>query len=657
MKSSIAIGLSMVAGHLASAVETDHRAWKWEAPVTVDRPGMVRLEIPPAVLDVSEQQNLDDLRILSPAGVETSCVVEIPRKGREVSSNASGFKTMLVGKTTVIEVAPAKEDRIELLELVSPAREFIKSVTIAGRKGDEWQTLEENAVIFRQTGGTERMRISIPEGAWEGFRFTIDDERAQPIPFTGARLISTSRKAATVEYPVVLGERKEVAGETRLTLDLGARNLNMDALQFEIADAVFSRTCTVAFEYRTPMGGGGGSAWADSKIFRVAGDYGKSAEKLVISPDLRRMPVRKLVATIHNDDSPPLAITGVKVRCYPTILIFHASEAGAWRLITGNKSAKHPNYGLSSWSESLATAGGQCPTLGPLKLKMDYQIPAALPGVDPAGAEIGIEKWTRRRAVVPASFGVIRLELDALALAVCQSGLGDVRLVQSGRQIPYLVKPGSVMREMKPNAVLLRNDPKRPTVSRWEILLPLADVPFAELCARSSSPMFSRRLVASIERKDELGNTRSESVGQADWIKSGGVDTPLVINLGGLRMPRTLMLETDHGDNPPISLDVVVLRFSAPSITAKLTDSAPLFLYYGNPGASAPEYDLRLVRNELLSADSQSADLGDEEILKPQSPDQRAIDTGSPWLWAALAGVVAVLLAIVAKLLPARQGV
>lgn len=106
MKSYIIIGLVMAAGNLASAVETDYRAWKWEAPVTVDQPGMVRLEIPPAVLDVSEQKNLDDLRILSPAGVETSCVIEIPRHGREVSISAPGFSTSFSGKTTVISVLP-----------------------------------------------------------------------------------------------------------------------------------------------------------------------------------------------------------------------------------------------------------------------------------------------------------------------------------------------------------------------------------------------------------------------------------------------------------------------------------------------------------------------------------------------------------------------
>jgi hypothetical protein len=622
----------------------------------VEQPGMVRLEIPPAVLDASAQ-DLHDLRILSPRGVETPGVIEIPRHGTEASILAPGFMTSSSGKTTVIEALPLNEDRIDALELVSPAREFLKSVTLIGRIGDEWRDLAENAVIFRQAGGAERMRIPISEGAWEGFRFTVDDERAQPVPFTAVHLISSAGKAATVEYSVVLGERKETPGETRLILDLGARNLHVDSLRFEIADAVFSRACKFEYDLWTPEGSRHGSAWGDGMLYRVAGDHGKTAEKLVISPDLRRVPARELVATIRNGDSPPLAITGVKIRCYPTVLIFHASEAGAWRLITGHRTAKPPDYGLRPWGESLAAAGGQCLTPGPLKLKTDYQIPAVLPGVDPAGAAIGLAEWTRRRQVFPASSGVFRLELEASALAGCLPGLGDLRLVQNGRQIPYLVKPGSVMREVKPNAVLLRNDPKRPTVSRWEIMLPLQDVPFVELVARSSSPIFVRRVIASIEIKDELGNARSEIVGQADWTKSGGADTPLTINLGGVRMPRTLTLETDHGDNPPIQLDDVVLRYAAPSITAKLTESSPLFLYYGNPKASAPAYDLRLVRNELLAVDSQAAELGREEILKPEPPDKGVIDAGSPWLWAALAALVAVLLVIVARLLPVRQGV
>jgi hypothetical protein len=506
-------------------------------------------------------------------------------------------------------------------------------------------------VIFRQEGGAERLVVPVPAGLREGLRCTVDDERSEPVPFTGVRVRAVVETPATEELKVLHRPGGEKPGGDPLLLDLMSRNLNVAELRFEIPDAVFSRSLSLAVSEPTADGKSRLETIAGGVLYRVAGDRGGSVESLVV-PVHRRLAGRSLVAEFRNGDSPPLSVEGVWVRYYPTVVVFHAAEAGEWRLLTGNRSARVPEYDLERLRPALAAAGGQVPALGALTAKADYQTPPALPGVEPAGAAIGLGDWTRRRPVDPVASGVIQLELDALALAGCRSDLGDLRLVQDGRQIPYLIKPDSVMREVKPTVILQPTDPKRPTVSRWEITLPVASVPFVELTARSSTPMFSRRLVALIERRDEFGNVRTETAGESDWAKSGGVDTPLVIRLGGARMPRTMILETDHGDNPPISLDEVVLRYAAPSITAKLTGSAALFLYYGNPGANAPQYDLRLVRGELMAAEQQLSVLGEEEILKPDAPDTRGVDAGSPWLWLALGGVVVALLAIVARLLP-----
>ena len=156
----------------------------------------------------------------------------------------------------------------------------------------------------------------------------------------------------------------------------------------------------------------------------------------------------------------------------------------------------------------------------------------------------------------------------------------------------------------------------------------LGGVPVLDLTARSSAPLFTRRFVAAIEGKDDLGNAWREDVGSADWTKSGGGDVPLTLALNGERLPAKFILETHDGDNPPITLDDVVLRFAAPSIIAKLSDAAPLFLCYGNPKAAPPQYDLRVVRNEMLAAEPQATTLGDEEILRPDARDRRAPDAG-----------------------------
>ncbi len=527
MKTSLALLLGFT-GILPAAVPQDWTTWQWEAPIEVNQTGMMRLEVPPAVLDVS-RPDLGDIRLLSPAGAETPYLVDLPRPREGGVRDAAGFKVVLTGRTTVIEATAETADAIEAVELVSPAHEFLKSVSIEGRKGGgEWQPLATNEVIFRQAAGAERLRVPLPAGVWESLRFTINDDRSQPLPFTGVRLPVAAEKPASVELPVVFGTREDGPGETRLTLDLGARNLNVAELRFEIPDSVFSRTCRLAYSTPTPGGGSRMESLSRGTLYRVVGDRDVSAEQLVI-PLHRRIPARYLVATFRNGDSPPLTVTGAAVRCYPAVLAFHAAQAGAYQLLVGNREAPPPDYDLNSLRGAMGAAGGGHLTPGPLQAKADFQKPPALPGVESAGASIDLADWTRRRTVDAAASGVIQIELDAWALAGCQ---------------------------------------------------------------------------------------------------------------------------LDHGDNPPIPVEDPHVRFAAPVIVAKLTTNAPLFLVYGNPKATAPQYDLRLVEKELMAAEPQSASLKEEEILGPDKREKMALDTGSPWLWLALGGVVIALLVVVAKLLP-----
>ena len=625
---------------------------QWEASFEIGQPGMVRLELSTAVLDVS-RPDLGDVRVFSPEKKETPFLIERPVRREGMVREAVGLKVTQSGAVTMIEVSSGTSDRVEAVELVSPAREFLKSVTIEGNRDGSWQTLATNEVIFR-SGGVERLRVPIPAGVWEGFRFSVDDGRSQPVPFTGVRVVTAGEKPDSVELPIVVGEREEKSGETRLTLDLGARNLNVAELRLEIPDAVFSRKCSLGYAVPTVDGESRVETFANGTIYRVTGDHGTSTEELVI-PVQRRIPSRFIVATFQNGDSPPLAVNGGKVRCYPTILAFHAAQTGGWELVTGNRNAAAAVYDLNALRGSLANAGGQLAKPGPLRKNPEFVTAEPLPGVAIAGAEIDLAEWGRQRKVQPAGSGVIRIELDAKVLAGSRTDLGDLRLVQNGRQVPYLVRPDTVFHRLKPVAVSSKNDPKRPNVSRWEITLPLGGLPVLDLTARSSAPLFTRRFVAATEGKDDLGNAWREDVGSADWTKSGGDDVRLTLALNGERLPAKFILETHDGDNPPITLDEVVLRFAAPSIIAKLSDDAPLFLCYGNPKATPPQYDLRVARSEMLAAEPQATTLGDEEILRPDARDRRATDAGSPWLWVALAGVVAVLLVIVAKLLPSQD--
>ena len=143
MKTIFTLGLAFTVS--LAAAEQDWTAWQWEAPLDVRETGMTRLELPPALLDVS-RADLGDLRLLSPAGIESGYLVDLPRPREANRRDAAGFKVVLAGTTTVIEVAPKTAAVIEAVELVSPAREFLKAVSIEGRMGDgAWQPLARPA--------------------------------------------------------------------------------------------------------------------------------------------------------------------------------------------------------------------------------------------------------------------------------------------------------------------------------------------------------------------------------------------------------------------------------------------------------------------------------------------------------------------------------
>ena len=66
---------------------------------------------------------------------ETPYLIEHPVQRDGAILNAKDFKVALSGRSTVIEAVTGTADPIAAIDLVSPAREFLKSVVIEGRMG------------------------------------------------------------------------------------------------------------------------------------------------------------------------------------------------------------------------------------------------------------------------------------------------------------------------------------------------------------------------------------------------------------------------------------------------------------------------------------------------------------------------------------------
>lgn len=639
---------------VTASAAPDHTAWQWEQPIVIETTGIARIDLPPATLDAS-QPSLADLRLISPDGVETPWLLDQTTPPRITTTATTDFKATLAARQTIL-TSTHNLDQVDSLLLETPAREFLKSALVEGSKdGITWSPLATGEVVFRQPGAANRLRIPFKPTAWPHLRVTLDDDRSKPVPFTGMSVTPAATRPETIKLPLPIISREESTGETLITFDLGAKNLHLAELILEAPDGIFSRACKVAIGTKNPDGTHSRRTIASSTIYRVLGENGASTADLTI-PLNQRIPTDRLLLIIDNGDSPPLSIPNAAAARYPDRLLFYATETGSWKLLAGNRHAAFPNYDLTPLRAELTRTPGTRITPGPLAAKPDHQAPPTLPGVEAGGSTIDLSDWGFSRTVDAKLPGVIRIELDPATLShITHNNLADLRLIQNGNQIPWLAAPSPPLRSL-PVQVIEEPDPKRPTVSRWKIEIPFEGLPLSSITAESPDPLFTRHIRLLQTGKDDYGNPWNRVLASGTWTQSPG-DTaqPMqhTLDCKNTRATSQLWIEADNGDNPPIHLENLAIHYRAPSIVAKITAASPVLIYYQNPRASLPVYDLSLVRKELLAADTQPATLGPEEILKPgKRRSDRDISSGSPWLWLALAAVVIALLAIVAKLLP-----
>jgi len=473
------------------------------------------------------------------------------------------------------------------------------------------------------------------------------------VPFTGAQLHKARATAPVKAVPIAIKSRDESLGVTRLDVDLGTANLTLASLHIETGEPLFTRSVTLA----APEIGDDGireRSIADAVIYCVNVN-GKSEALLDIPVELQ-IHTRELLVLIRNEDSPPLSIAAVRGDRRAVRLIFFANQAGHYSLLSGNPQCAAPRYDLSALSQQLKNAAASEVVPSPLASNPNYKAPEALAALTLTGVKINVEKWKFRKPLPLTQNGVQQVELDPVLLAHALPDQRDIRIVRADRQIPFLLERTSISRPIHLDAAEA-NDPKKPTLSRWLLKMPQTALPITRLVCTSSSPLFHREMRLLEEVTDERGDKFPCELGRATWDQTLPIAKhDFAIDLKEWPQSDTLFLDTDNGDNPAIELrdfrcyhPVTRVVFKAAPDPAK-----PIFLYYGNPEASVPRYDLSLVSGELLRAERAIVIPGSEENLssKAERVGETLTRSGRYIFWAALALVVIALLAIMSRFLP-----
>jgi hypothetical protein len=625
--------------------------WQHEQRFDVSAAGLLKLSLPMATLDAA-RPGLEDLRLYDDAGHEVPYLIERPKPAGKVIRDAKSFQVAVNRVTTVLILETGFTQPLDGVTIDSPAASFLKAVHIEGSAdGQSWQTLARGQPIFRQPDGVSQLHVAIPVGTWPWLRLTVDDQRSQPIPFTGARLHAAVVEPVPAEVvPITIVARDENPGQTRLTISLGAANLDVASVSIETAERLFTRQVTLAapqVEDRTiheqPL--------AHGVIYRVAVE-GQPESSMLAVPLEGLVRSRELVLLIENKDSPPLPITTVRAERRPVYLEFLARSAGSYHLMTGNSRCAAPRYDLAALGSNLKATAMAPLGFSPLADNPNYRPPEVLVGIQEGGTALDVSEWKYRKGVKLARSGAQRIELDLDVLSHAQPGYGDLRLVSAGKQLPYILEPTSISRSLTPTVTTV-SDKKDPQLSRWIISLARPALPLTRLSCTARTPLFQRDMSLYEELSDDRGEKFRRPLGTASWVQTPDrASKQFILRLDSPPSSDTLVLETRNGDNPPIELDKFQAFYPATRILFKAPAADALLLYYGNGRASAPRYDLSLVAGQLLTADQSEATLAAEEKLKTSWGEGRRPGTGGIVFWGMLAVVVVVLLIIISRLLP-----
>jgi hypothetical protein len=271
--------------------------------------------------------------------------------------------------------------------------------------------------------------------------------------------------------------------------------------------------------------------------------------------------------------------------------------------------------------------------------------PAAEDMLAAGGAPISLTGWGYRKKIEIKADGVQQLDLDLETLARAASDLRDMRIVRDGQQYPYVTEHADKSRRYAPIVDAI-TDAKRPTMSIWRIHLPAEGAPVTRIVCQTRAPLFDRQVTLS-----ETTDDGRRFLGSAHWVRTPyDASKTLVLSLSDRPVTDSLVLEMDNGDNPGIALDNFQCEFPTVRLLFRAPTMPETFLYYGNPQAVAPSYDLALVAPQLRVANRLDASLAGEEPLRPRAGQ---MTSAYAWLfWVVLAAVAVVLLVVIARMLP-----
>ena len=566
------------------------------------------------------------------------------------TKKASGFEVDLH--------APRVADRLEIVGLPAP---YLKRARLEG-SGDRvrWTVLQEETTVFDlPEEKLTRQEVAFAPGEYRYLRLTWDDTNSARLPLpraARARLVGLAAGPPALSAPLVFERRPSEPGVSRYAISLPGARLPLVGIELSVASGYVLRRARVTE-----------SRLDGAQMVPV--ELGRAMLRRAVRNDLAaaelRVPIgasegSRLELMVEDGNNPPLDLAGVTAIFAELPWIYlEAPPSGDLVARFGSARAAAPRYDLEAARPSIARTRVADATWGERADLAPVGPVAAPAGAMPAvGAALDTSAFGYRRPVPAGPSGLTAVRLDAAVLA--RTRFSDLRIVTpDAHQVPYLVE-----RLDEPLAIDLPAPQAAPGAgpggeesgsagshSSYRLRLPETGLPASRLVMDTPARVFTRVVRVFVEREDRRSpkGRAFDQVTESTWTHSEPEwpAPPLSLALPD-RMPDTLWLVVDEGDNSPLPLARPRLLLPAFRLRFFREADAPLTLLYGNPAATAPRYDLALLAPRLVGAPAHEVWPGPEGA--PQDAGSRTLSP-TRIFWAALVGAVVVLVVLLARLL------
>ena len=655
------------------------RLFPSEREIFVEREGLVRLALPPEVLAAS-RPDLSDLRVFDrdgrevpyaiDAGLPPGQAVAVVRQREAVVVEARREEIPrehappLFRETYVLAAPPPGETPWDLVfDVGRPS--FVRRLEVAAIDSDgSAHKLAVGDSIFRLADPpAEKTRVALPALGGERLAVTLEGEDggyAQPtLRFETARVLA-QRGGAEIPLEEIARETRD--GRTVIEL-VRPRGVVPDALRLQTGTGSFNRTVEAWDEGP----GRDATRLGRAPLFRLQGPVTVEDRELSLQPARGD----RLRVEIDDGDSQPLEQPRLAAVVRQPVLVFAlpgAGEALAGTLRYGGGRAHAPRYDLAglmappggALSRERAEAAAQlydpaqasAARLGDARANPAFDGAPALAFAMRPGASMDARTYTHRRviAVRPSPDGLTRLRLAASDVAQAQPDLSDVRVVDAdGRQWPYLLQADAARTwETLP----VGSPQRRSGGSHYALQLPVRPLTIDQLALESDSPFFDRAYRLSGRR---AADDTQVILAAGRLALRADRPRPVTIAFPAVRIT-ALDLVIEDGDEAPLAFRAARARAIEPELFL-VAPAGDYTLLVGDPGATAPRYELERVRDVILAVGSGDASTG-ELAANPAYSLRARLAGGDRFdsvlsqvlLWTVLIAAVVVLMFITLRL-------